>query len=111
MSESSHTGGDPQRDFHWYLDGHLLQPAASGLTNIALTRPLIESLIRTRTAALDGVRIIGSRAVTGLVMGEGRITGVRVAEGDAGTEQSVPADLVVDAAGRGSRAVGSGSRH
>jgi hypothetical protein len=50
------------------------------------------------------VRIVGSSVVTGLVMGEGRITGVHVTEGDAGTEESVAADLVVDAAGRGSRA-------
>ena len=104
MIASGAVAGDPQRDFHWYLDGYLLCPAASGLTNIALTRPLIESLIRTRTAALDGVRIVGSRAVTGLVTDQGRVTGVRVSGGDAGTEESVPADLVVDAAGRGSRA-------
>ena len=104
MIASGAVAGDPQRDFRWYLDGYLLCPAASGLTNIALTRPLIESLIRARTAALDGVRIVGSSVVGGLVLGEGRITGVRVAKGDAGTEESVPADLVVDAAGRGSRA-------
>jgi choline dehydrogenase-like flavoprotein len=103
---SGAVAGDPQSDFRWYLDGYLLRPAASGLTNIALTRPLVESLIRTRTrtAALDGVRIVGSRVVTGLVTTEGRITGVRVTKEDAGTEESVPADLVVDAAGRGSRA-------
>src|SRR6201996_6821284 len=104
MIASGAVAGDPQRDFHWYLDGHLLRPAASGLTNIALTRPLIESLIRTRAAALDDVRIVGSSVVTGLMVADGRITGVRVAAGPAGTEESVPADLVVDAAGRGSRA-------
>jgi 2-polyprenyl-6-methoxyphenol hydroxylase-like FAD-dependent oxidoreductase len=104
MIASGAVAGDPQRDFYWYLDGHRLRPAPSGLTNIALTRPLIESLIRTRTAALDGVRIVGSRVVTGLVTDQGRVTGVRVSGGDAGTEESVPADLVVDAAGRGSRA-------
>jgi 2-polyprenyl-6-methoxyphenol hydroxylase-like FAD-dependent oxidoreductase len=104
MIASGAVAGDPQSDFHWYLDGYLLRPAASGLTNIALTRPLVESLIRTRTAALDGVRIAGSRVVTGLVTDQGRVTGVRVTTGDAGTEESVAADLVVDAAGRGSRA-------
>jgi 2-polyprenyl-6-methoxyphenol hydroxylase-like FAD-dependent oxidoreductase len=109
MVASGAVVGDPQIDFRWYLDGYLLRPAASGLTNIALTRPLIENLIRTRTAALDGVRIVGSSVVTSLVTGEGRITGVRVRAGEAGTEEPVPgdlvpADLVVDAAGRGSRA-------
>ena len=73
MIASGAVAGDPQSDFRWYLDGYLLRPAASGLTNIALTRPLIESLIRTRTAALDGVRIVGSSVGTGLVMEEGRI--------------------------------------
>src|SRR6201996_2990483 len=104
MIASGAVAGDPQRDFHWYLDGYLLRPAASGLTNIALTRPLIESLIRTRAAALDGVRIVCSSGVTGLMVAGGRVTGVRVAAGAAGTEEPVPADLVVDAAGRGSRA-------
>lgn len=104
MIASGAVAGDPQSDFRWYLDGYLLRSAASGLTNIALTRPLIESLIRTRTAALDGVRIVGSCLVTGLVVGEGRIMGVRLTKGDAGTEESVAADLVVDAARRGSRA-------
>jgi len=104
MIASGAVAGDPQRDFYWYLDGHRLRPAPSGLTNIALTRPLIESLIRTRAAALDGVRIVGSSVVTGLMVAGGRVTGVRVAAGAAGTEEPVPADLVVDAAGRGSRA-------
>src|SRR6201994_3180121 len=95
MIASGAVAGDPQRDFYWYLDGHRLRPGPPGLTNIALTRPLIESLIRTRTAALDGVRIVGSRVVTGLVTDQGRVTGVRVSGGDAGSEEPVPAGLVV----------------
>src|ERR1700744_6714115 len=76
MIASGAVAREPQRDFRWDLDGYLLCPAASGLTNIALTRPLIESLIRARTAALDGVRIVGSSAVTRLMTGDDRITGV-----------------------------------
>ncbi len=96
--------GDPQRDFHWYLDGYLLRPAASGLFAIGVTRPLIENMIRARAAAVAGVRIVGSADVTGLMTTAGQVTGVRVARGGTGPEEPVPAGLVVDAAGRGSRA-------
>src|ERR1700761_4482038 len=35
MIDSGAVAGDPQRDFHWYLDGYLLRPAAPRLTHIA----------------------------------------------------------------------------
>ncbi|GHJ39406.1 NAD(P)/FAD-dependent oxidoreductase [Streptomyces sp. TS71-3] len=91
--------GDGQRDHHMYLDGHLIVPAASGLTLYGASRSLIEYLIRTRVTALPNVAIVDGTAVTGLVLtGDGeRVAGVR----PAGAEE-VRADLVVDATGRGS---------
>ncbi len=111
--------GDAQADVHWYLDGYLVKPALSGLTGIALTRPALEQLIRARVAALPGVRIVEATDVTGLVTGDGpvagngrvagdgRVTGVRTrpARDADGEPATVDADLVVDAAGRGSRAL------
>jgi 2-polyprenyl-6-methoxyphenol hydroxylase-like FAD-dependent oxidoreductase len=96
---------DTQGDAHWYLDDYLLQPAPSGLEGIALSRPVLEWLIRSRVAKLPNVTINEATDVTGLVTAGGRATGVRVraARTPGATEESVPADLVLDAAGRGSR--------
>lgn len=99
--------GDTQADAHWYLDDYLLKPAPSGLKGIALTRPVIEWLIRSRAAKLPGVRITDATGVTGLVTVDGRVTGVTVLAArtpDAAAE-TVAADLVIDAGGRGSRAL------
>lgn len=99
--------GDTQADVHWYLDDYLLKPAPSGLAGIAITRPRLEWLMRSRVAALPAVRITDATDVTGLVTADGRVTGVTV--GAARTPDAVPstvaADLVIDATGRGSRAV------
>ncbi|WP_203897620.1 FAD-dependent oxidoreductase [Virgisporangium aliadipatigenens] len=91
--------GDPQVDDTYYLDGHRLAPAPSGLTAIGATRPLLDHLIRRRVAALSDVDIrTGVAALAPLTSG-GAVTGVRTDAGD------LPAALVVDAAGAGSRAL------
>jgi 2-polyprenyl-6-methoxyphenol hydroxylase-like FAD-dependent oxidoreductase len=97
---------DQQLDVHWYLDDHLVFPAASGVTSIGITRRLLEQMIRGRVAKLPGVRIVDSTVVDGIVVdGDGasgeKVAGVRLHGGDA-TEE-VAASLVVDASGRGSR--------
>jgi 2-polyprenyl-6-methoxyphenol hydroxylase-like FAD-dependent oxidoreductase len=64
------TGGvvaDAQGDTHWYLDDYLLKPAPSGLEGIALSRPVLEWLIRYRVAKLPSVRIVEATDVAGLV--------------------------------------------
>jgi 2-polyprenyl-6-methoxyphenol hydroxylase-like FAD-dependent oxidoreductase len=98
---------DAQGDMHWYLDDYLLKPARSGLEGVGLSRPALEWLIRSRVAKLPGV-VIASGDVTGLVPGGvegagGRVAGVRVRATGAEEAAAVPADLVVDAGGRGSR--------
>lgn len=99
--------GDTQAEVHWYLDDYLLKPAPSGLQGIALTRPRLEWLLRSRVAALPAVRITAATDVTGLVTEDGRVTGVtvRAARTPDAVAETVPADLVIDAAGRGSRAL------
>jgi 2-polyprenyl-6-methoxyphenol hydroxylase-like FAD-dependent oxidoreductase len=98
--------GDTQGDTHWYLDDYLLKPARSGLEAVLLSRPVIEWLIRSRVAELPNVTTIGATDVTGLTAADGRVTGVRVrvARAPGAAEEPVPAALVVDAGGRGSRA-------
>jgi 2-polyprenyl-6-methoxyphenol hydroxylase-like FAD-dependent oxidoreductase len=102
------TGGvvaDMQGDVHWYLDDYLLKPARTGLEGIGISRPRLEWLIRTRVAALPGVTIADATGVAAPVTADGRVTGVtvRAARAKHAAEETVAADLLVDAAGRGSR--------
>ncbi|GAA3627040.1 FAD-dependent oxidoreductase [Streptomyces chitinivorans] len=107
------TRADTQGEAHWYLDGHLLRPAPSGVISYGASRPRVEHHVRARVAALPGVVIRQGVEALGPVAtsDRGRVTGVRVRprSGGAGEtggagEETIPADLVVDASGRGSRA-------
>ena len=98
---------DLQQDLHWYCEGHRLCPAPSGLPGLVASRPLLEEVIRTRVAARPGVQIVAGCDAVGLASaGRGqRVTGVTIMPRRDGAASSVlPADLVVDATGRSSRA-------
>jgi 2-polyprenyl-6-methoxyphenol hydroxylase-like FAD-dependent oxidoreductase len=97
---------DMQSDIHWHFDGHLLRPDPSGLIGLAVSRPLLEFAVRSRVAELPEVTIIDRCDVTGLTTSPDqlRISGVRIRNrADETTESALDADLVVDAAGRGTR--------
>jgi 2-polyprenyl-6-methoxyphenol hydroxylase-like FAD-dependent oxidoreductase len=98
--------GDSLRDFHWYYDGHLLAPGPSGLMGLAVSRPLLEYTVRQRVGALAGVEIVDRVDASGLAttVDRCRVTGVQVVSRGGGQPWTIPADLVVDATGRGSRA-------
>ncbi len=81
----------------WYLSGLRAKPTETGLTTLLASRALLEYGLRTRAAALPGVQIVEQTVVNGLVVTDGRVTGVQTATG------TVAADLVVDATGRASR--------
>ncbi|MCH6165124.1 FAD-binding monooxygenase [Pseudonocardia alaniniphila] len=95
---------DLQSDLHWYLDGRLLRPEPSGLIGLAVSRPVVEAVIRSQVADMAEVTIMDGCDVTGLTSSSdrGRISGVRIRTRADGRNSSVlDADLVVDAAGRG----------
>lgn len=97
---------DLAEGLRWYFNGKLLKPAHSGLLNISATRPVLEAHLRARVAALSNVEFRECTLVLGLeaTPGRDRITGVRVVPDEgSGEPQVLPADLVVDATGRGSR--------
>jgi 2-polyprenyl-6-methoxyphenol hydroxylase-like FAD-dependent oxidoreductase len=96
---------DMQGDIHWYLDDYLLKPARTGLEGIGISRPQLEWLIRSRVAALPGVTITDETDVVRLVTADDQVTGVtvRAARTPDAAEETVAADLVIDAAGAGSR--------
>lgn len=66
------------------------------------SRPLLECHVRRRLQAIENVTIVDGRDVAGLTSttDRKRVTGVRVVDRDAGSEQELTADLVVDAMGR-----------
>jgi 2-polyprenyl-6-methoxyphenol hydroxylase-like FAD-dependent oxidoreductase len=68
---------------------------------VTASRPLIEAVVRGRVATRPGVTIRDRVAVTGLAGSGDRVTGVLLDSGE-----TLDADLVVDASGRGSRSDG-----
>src|SRR5918997_434289 len=83
----------------------------SGVTMRAVSRSLLEERIRRRLRERAEVCFLASREAVGLVPGaNGSVTGVRVRgraashrDDFAGAEETLVADLVVDASGQGSR--------
>ncbi len=99
--------GDMLRDVRVCFGGHWLRPGPSGLVAVQASRPLLETCLRDRVRSLPGVQLLESCDVVGPVATPdgGRVTGARVVpRRDESAEQTLKADLVVDATGRGSRA-------
>ncbi|MGV9676951.1 NAD(P)/FAD-dependent oxidoreductase [Nocardia sp. NPDC003482] len=86
----------------WYVGGSRVAPAETGLTSVLATRPLLESVLRERTLALPGVRLRAHTTARSLLGNAARVRAVQVTTD--GEPDTLAADLVVDATGRGSRA-------
>jgi 2-polyprenyl-6-methoxyphenol hydroxylase-like FAD-dependent oxidoreductase len=95
------------RDLVWYLPdgkaysptGSLREPFSTGLDGYCASRGLIEYVIRQRTREYPRIRLETGTTVRELILGEGRVGGVRCDDG-----RSFEAEIVVDASGRASRA-------
>ncbi|MEV4510140.1 FAD-dependent oxidoreductase [Dactylosporangium sp. NPDC049525] len=98
--------GDILGNTRWYLNGLPLRQAHTGLAALSASRPLLEGSIRDLTLALPNVTLLDGHDVVGVCAndGGGRVTGARVTSLHGGGSRVMPADLVVDATGRGSRA-------
>ncbi len=95
--------GDALGHCRWLLSGYRLRQADIGLPGLFASRPLLEGQVRARVRALPGVTFMERTDIVGLTATAGRrVTGVQVRD-RAGELVQVPADLVVDATGRGSR--------
>jgi len=95
---------DTGEHIRWFNHNAWRLRCNSGITSCLLTRPLLEFHIRKRVGKIPNVKESYGLSVTGLEVDEtkSRVTGVRV-EGAPGTEKVLPADLVVDCSGRGSK--------
>jgi 2-polyprenyl-6-methoxyphenol hydroxylase-like FAD-dependent oxidoreductase len=93
-------------DIHWWADGLLVKTEQSGITGFSCSRRLLEHTVRERVRALPGVEINDHCVVLGLINTDDgdTITGVRtMSRVDSAGAAELPADLVVDAAGRASQ--------
>lgn len=91
--------GDIVADSRWFFEGACLARVPTDLKGLLLTRPMLEGAVRERVLAIPGITRRDNTAVEGLVASErsDRVAGVRAGG------QTLAADLVVDATGRGSR--------
>jgi 2-polyprenyl-6-methoxyphenol hydroxylase-like FAD-dependent oxidoreductase len=90
----------------WYFNGRRLASTPSGLTCVAATRPRLERQVRAGVAAIPNVKFLEGNDIVGLTStpDRSRVTGVRVwRRGESDAEETLDADLVIDATGRGSR--------
>lgn len=95
--------GDIVNDVVWMGHGVELKTAPSDMVGLLAARPVLEGHVRRRLLALPNVRALEHCSVQGLVADEqgSTIRGVRIKTGGA-AEETIAADLVVDASGRGS---------
>lgn len=98
--------GEWGRDSTMCFFGQRLHPVDADLELLAASRPLLEGHLRARLEQLPNVTFLEAHGATGLELDAGgrRVIGVRVLPfRDGGVEDTLRADLVVDATGRGSR--------
>ncbi len=96
--------GDVGLSTRWIFDGRTLVETEAGFAGLCLSRPLFESYVSERVAAMENVEIVEGCAVHGLVHEGGWVRGVQVMRTKRdSSEETIEAELVVDATGRGSR--------
>jgi len=82
----------------WHFHGRWMHPFESEFAASIQTRPLLEGCIRERVRELPNVTLLDELGVEHPDVAQGRVTGVTLSDG-----RKVPADVVIDASGRGSR--------
>lgn len=97
---------DVPGDVLWFHFGGYNVRFRSGLTTLAMSRPLLESHVCRRVLALPNVQYRWGHDAIALHTNADRtrVTGVTVRPTPAdGSEELIEADLIIDASGRGSR--------
>jgi 2-polyprenyl-6-methoxyphenol hydroxylase-like FAD-dependent oxidoreductase len=103
LEASGAVRGDLALDTAWWHAGVLHLPHRSGIIGLLVSRPVLEGAVLRRVRALPNVEILERCDVIGL-HGDRPVSGVRLLRRVAGaTVETMPADLTVDASGRGSR--------
>lgn len=105
LIEQGAVTGDTLGNIRWQLSGYQFRQADIRLPGLLASRPLLEGNVRARMSELPNVTLVERTDVVALTATTDRcrVTGVRVHDTVGGGERTVPADLVIDATGRGSR--------
>jgi 2-polyprenyl-6-methoxyphenol hydroxylase-like FAD-dependent oxidoreductase len=92
-------------ELRWFFGGGLLEKATTGLICISATRPVLESHVRARVAALPNVTLVEQTDIVGITTtrDNSAVTGAMIQRHGAEQPEEIEADLVIDATGRGSR--------
>jgi len=96
--------GDTVDAILWFNHGVYLCNTPSKLVGLAISRPMLENNVRRRLLQHSNVKLQERCDVSEPVGAQRRVTGVRV-QSRVGSKvaQTINADLVIDASGRGSR--------
>lgn len=101
------TVGDVLEDNLLCFNGHELRRGISGLPLVQASRALMEGVVRRRVLQASQVTVLGRCDVTGLLVRDGSVQGVRLLRrADHSAEEERSADVVVDATGRTCRSAG-----
>ncbi|MEP6493320.1 MAG: monooxygenase [bacterium] len=97
--------GDLGGETSWFHHAGFHRHHDSGIVGLFASRPLLEAHVRRRLLALPNVRAITGVDVSGLhvVPSDGSVVGVYLRRTYENDMEALPANLVVDASGRGSR--------
>ena len=90
--------GDLTGQARWFIGGACLSRFTSGMEGLLMSRPFLETAVRKRVLSLANIRIRENTTVNGLASSQDKkyVTGIRIGN------ETIAADLVVDATGRGS---------
>jgi 2-polyprenyl-6-methoxyphenol hydroxylase-like FAD-dependent oxidoreductase len=96
--------GDIANDVSWVGHGVTLKTEPSDLAGLLASRPVLEGQVRRRLLSRPNVKAVENCSVLGLTADAWRlaINGVRYKIAGDSAEQTMTADLVIDASGRGS---------
>jgi 2-polyprenyl-6-methoxyphenol hydroxylase-like FAD-dependent oxidoreductase len=89
----------------WYAYGGVKKQVAVGVDAVTMSRPLLDSAILEELRKVDRVQLMAGHRVTEYVLSEDRrrVVGVEVESRERAERSTLPAELVVDCTGRGSR--------
>lgn len=103
--------GDLSETSLWFSNGAFTRNFHSGLVAVQVSRPMLEGMIAKRLRSMPNVTLLENHDAVELITApagpgvEVQVTGVKVVDRSrpGPVEEPLQADLVVDAAGRGSR--------
>jgi 2-polyprenyl-6-methoxyphenol hydroxylase-like FAD-dependent oxidoreductase len=97
---------DMGTDLRWHHFGVWKKSFVSGIVGLSMSRPLLEAAVRRRVRELPNLRILDGHDAVAPVASEdrARVIGLTVRRRDGQAEETLPAELLVDASGRGSSA-------